>query len=104
AIGDPDRMPDDVVEHKDWELARDVASFANSPGGGYIVIGVADERKGRTIDGYILSDKLKSRIGAVIRARVSPVPVVDIAVVEVNGKLVTVLAVEEGAGDPCTVS
>ena len=37
-------MPGELLERKDWEIAKDVASFANTPGGGYLIVGVKDDR------------------------------------------------------------
>lgn len=103
ALGDPDLMPAKVVEEKDWELARDIASFANT-NGGYIVYGIHDDRKKRFIEGYVISDKLKNRVSNVIRIKISTVPQYDIIVAKINGKSVTIFIVIEGDGDLCTVN
>jgi len=102
ALGDPQTMPRDIIDKKDWELADDVASFANTIGG-YIVIGVEDDRKGRGLQNFSISDKLKSRISSILRQKINPKPHYDIDVVRINRKSVTVISIEEGDGDLCTV-
>lgn len=103
ALGNPDLMPTKVVDKKDWELAEDIASFANT-NGGCIVYGVQDDRKRRFIEGYAISDKLINRISNVIRKRISTVPLYDIVLVKIDDKVVTVFIVIEGDGDLCTVN
>lgn len=101
AIPDPDVMPRDIVEQKDWELAKHIASFANTRGG-YLIVGV--EEKTRNIQDYAMSDTLKTRISSVLRNKISPIAVYDIETVKVDEKDVTVFAVQEGEGDISTVN
>jgi hypothetical protein len=103
SLGDPQIMPHNIVDKQDWEIARDVASFANTEGGD-IVVGVEDDRKGRTIQNFSISDKLKSRISSILRQRITPSPHYDIDVVNINGKFVTIIMINEGDGDLCTVN
>ena len=103
ALGDPKLMQPKVVDEKDWELCRDIASFANT-NGGYIVVGVEDDRKNRAVQGHAISDNLKSRISQVVRSKIAPLPSYDVDIVKVQGKGVTVFLIEEGDADLCTVN
>jgi predicted HTH transcriptional regulator len=103
ALGDPKVMQPKAVEEKDWELCRDIASFANTSGG-YMVVGVEDDRKNRAVQGHAISDTLKNRISQVVRSKIAPLPSYDVDIVEVQGKGVTVFLIEEGDADLCTVN
>ena len=93
-------MESSIVEAKDWALAGDIASFANTHGG-HMVIGISNDGN---VDGFSIDDKLRNRISRVIRHRMSPVPLYDISVVQMEaGKNVTVISIAEGDGDLCTV-
>ncbi len=101
AIGDPGMMPHQALERKDSELAKDIASFANTSGG-YLIIGVTD--KTRKIHGCVMSDGLKNRVSRVLRGRINPVPAYEIESVRVGRREITVFVIEEGEGDLCTVN
>jgi hypothetical protein len=104
AVPDPSKMPGGTVETKDWEIAKDIASFANTPGGGYLVVGVKDDRDQRVVEGYSISDKTKLRVAGILRSRINPPAEVDVEIVNFGNKGVTVFIVQEGEGDPCTVN
>lgn len=101
AIGDPRVIPGGVLEKKDWKLARDVASFANTSGG-YLIVGVED--KTRNIQDYGMSDRLKTRISAVLRRKIDPISDYEIENIRVGGRWVTAFIIKEGEGDLCTVN
>jgi Putative DNA-binding domain len=104
AVSDPSKMPGELVEKKDWEIAKDVASFANTPGGGYLVVGVKDDRDQRAVEGFSVSDKTKLRLARILRSHINPPAEVDVEIVKVGNKQVTVFIVQEGEGDACTVN
>lgn len=99
----PGSMPSEVVELKDWEISRDVASFANTPGGGDIIIGVEDERKHRKVSGFVITDAAKTRLANILRTRINPPAELEVDVVEIDGQPITILTIFEGRGDLCTV-
>jgi predicted HTH transcriptional regulator len=103
AVGDPQQHKGTELEEKDSEMCRDIASFANA-GGGYIVIGVQDIRKGGKILGYRIPDRVKNRMGNIVRARVDSGIMYDVAAIRMARKYVTVIAIDEGEGDICTVN
>src|SRR5262245_55270119 len=72
AIPDSTKMSGELLEKKDWEIAKDVASFANIPGGGYLVVGVKDDRDERVIEGFSISDRTKLRLAGILRSRINP--------------------------------
>lgn len=100
AIPNPAIMSREVVERKDLELAKDIASFANTLGG-YLIVGV--EEKSRNIQDYAISDRLKTRVSSVLRKKIDPIAVYEIENVKVGRRQVTVFAIQEGEGDLCTV-
>jgi Putative DNA-binding domain len=104
AVPDPSKMPGELVEKKDWEIARDIASFANTLGGGYLVVGVKDGRDQRVVEGYSISDKTKLRLAGILRNRINPPAEVDFEIIKIGNKQVTALIVQEGEGDACTVN
>jgi predicted HTH transcriptional regulator len=104
AIPDSTKMSGELLERKDWEIAKDVASFANTPGGGYLVVGVKDDRDQRVIEGFSISDKTKLRLAAILRSRINPPAEVDVEIVKVGSKRVTAFIIQESEGDACTVN
>jgi hypothetical protein len=104
AVPDPSKMPGELVDKKDWEFAKDVASFANTPGGGYLVVGVKDDRDQRVVEGFSISDKTKLRLAGILRSRINPPAEVDIEIVNVFDNQVTAFIVQEGEADACTVN
>jgi len=56
------------------------------------------------LQNFSIDDRLKSRISNVLRRRIAPTPQYDIDVVRVNKKWVTLIAIEEGDADLCTVN
>ena len=80
-----------------------VASFANTPGGGWILIGVDDDG---TVQGYAdVSERtdLQSHLGALLRAQVDPLPPFVAAWRELDGKQIGVMKVYESADAPHVV-
>jgi predicted HTH transcriptional regulator len=57
AVPDSTKVSGEPLEKKDWEITKDVASFANTHGGGYLVVGVKDDRAQRVVEDYSISDK-----------------------------------------------
>jgi hypothetical protein len=104
AVPDSIKMPGELLAKKDWEIAKDVASFANTPGGGYLVVGVKDDRDQRVVEGFSISDKTKLRLAGILRSRINPPAEVDVEIVKVGNKRVTAFIVQEGEGDACTVN
>ena len=103
-VPDSTQMSGELLEKKDWEIAKDVASFANTPGGGYLIVGVKDDRHQRVLEDFSISDKTKLRLAGILRSRINPPAEVDVEIVKVGNKRVTALIVQEGEGDACTVN
>jgi hypothetical protein len=104
AVPDSTKLQGELLEKKDWEFAKDIASFANTPGGGYLIIGVKDDRDQRMVEGFSISDKTKLRLAGILRSRINPPAEVDIEIVNVLDNQVTAFIVQEGKGDACTVN
>ena len=96
AIPDSTKMSGQLLEKKDREISRDVASFANTTGGGYLVVGVKDDRDQRVVEGFSISDKTKLRIAGILRSRINPPAEVDVEIVNVGNKHVTAFIVQGG--------
>jgi hypothetical protein len=80
-----------------------VASFANTPGGGWVLIGVDDDG---SVHGYTdVSERtdLQSHLGALLRAQVDPLPPYLAAWREIDGKRIGVMKVYESADAPHVV-
>lgn len=80
-----------------------VASFANTPRGGWILIGVDDDG---TVHGYTdvaPQTDLQSHLGALLRAQVDPLPPYLAAWRAIDGKQVAVMKVYESADAPHVV-
>ena len=93
-IANPSILAPEIVEKKDKKLAFDVASFANTEGG-FLIIGIKDDRKNREIEGYTISDTLKNRIAQIIRNKIKPIPRYDIYVIGYRGYKLTIIEVEQ---------
>ena len=104
AVPDSSKMSGELLEKKDWEITKDVASFTNTPGGGYLVVGAKDDRAQRVVEDYSMSDKTKLRLAGILRNRINPPAEVDVEIVNLGNKRVTVFIVQEGEGDACTVN
>ena len=90
AVPDSTKMSGEPLEKKDWEITKDVASFANTPGGGYLVVGVEDDRAQRAVEDYSISDKTKLRLAGILRNRINPPAGVEVEIVNLGNKRVTV--------------
>lgn len=95
-LGDKDRR------RENQELAQDLTAFANSYGG-FLVIGVNDEKEGSQIVGFSSDDKLIQRVVNICRDWVQPPLRPQFQNINVDNKEVLVIYVEEGRGDLCLV-
>lgn len=84
--------------------AESVCAFANSPGGGVLLLGV-DERSGFTVAGVTDPQKLQQDVVGVCRDGLEPPLVPDVTVVCIDGRDVVVVAIPElpRAEKPCYV-
>lgn len=97
------------VEYKsEWaphKIARAVASFANSPGGGTLIVGVtADKLYPVDVQGVEHSGDLEERSVQTIRDSVAPTPAfIPVAVHLGNGRACLIIEVPEGTQPPYIV-
>lgn len=84
------------------QLAQDLTAFANSYGG-YLVIGITDEKEGKEIVGFMSDDQLMQRIVNVCRDWVQPPLRPQIYRISLEQGEVLVISVDEGKGDLCLV-
>ncbi|MBN2541826.1 ATP-binding protein [bacterium] len=93
-----------VYPESEKEIARSIASFANSYGGWYIIgVTTNEQTHAETIEGFdLLSiDNPKEKLEEIIRDQLRPVPFFDMKLVWVdNNKAVMVVYVEEGSDAP----
>ena len=92
--------------HLKKELARDIASFANTENGGFLIFGIKDPEnnpQNQLKQGFEISDDQKLHAEEIIRNLITPVPEFDIDCVPIDGKKVTIFIVSEGKGPLCDV-
>lgn len=80
------------------ELAQDLAAFANSYGG-FLIIGVSDEKEGKKIVGFPSNDLILQRIVNICRDSVQPPLRPQVKVIYTPQGEVLVIYVAEGTGD-----
>lgn len=80
------------------ELAQDLAAFANSYGG-FLIIGVSDEKEGKRIVGFPSNDLILQRIVNICRDSVQPPLRPQVKIIYTPQGEVLVIYVEEGTGD-----
>lgn len=85
-------------------MAESVCAFANSPGGGVLLLGV-DERAGFTVEGVADPHKLQQDVVGVCRDGLEPPLAPEVTVATIDGRDVVVVAVPElpRAEKPCYV-
>lgn len=91
-LGDKDRR------RENQELAQDLTAFANSYGG-FLVIGVSDEKEGQQIVGFNSNDQMIQRIVNICRDWVQPPLRPQFQVIYTPQGEVLVIYVEEGKAD-----
>jgi hypothetical protein len=99
---------DSLVERKREPPAANrfgaaVASFANTPGGGWVLIGVDDDGVAHGYEGVPAKTDLQSHLGDLLRAQVDPLPPYLAAWRELDGKRVAIVKVYESADAPHVV-
>jgi hypothetical protein len=88
--------------HKD-SVRKAVCAFANGDETGYLILGVEEAESGWVLSGCELSDDPVTWIGNVVKAGVSPVPRIDVRVLEGQSadRSIAIIQVEPVATPPC---
>jgi len=91
-------LGDKEKRRENQELAQDLSAFANSYGG-FLVIGVSDEKEGKKIVGFPSSDLILQRMVNICRDSIQPPLRPQFKVIYTPQGEVLVVYVEEGTGD-----
>jgi hypothetical protein len=85
------------------DLCEDIAAFANLKGG-KIVIGIEDEKKGKKVTGFKITDSQKDGLANTIRSNIIPAPTITFEIIKYSSHNLTLIKIDKVKRWPATVN